>query len=442
MSLLKIATNSGWYFTEKISALFFGVISSALIARNFGSESIGQLALIQSLSALIIFIPTLGLDHFIIRDLINKKNERETLGSALPPQLAGWLIYLIIFITILAVSNKLNKTNAIILLCIATSTLLTRLSISRFFFDATQDAGVIARSILLSRCASLIYLSTLLAIENSFLMAVYYIAVQELVFFLLITRQYNKKSVGIHNWRFNLSRAKELIKESYPFLLSTALVPIFMNADVVIISSILGDHQAGIYFAAMKLIIPLYLVGHTLTMALYPSIIRLHEKNHESYQKIISATSKLIFICALTTTLIIYGISSQAINVIYGKEFTESSDILKILSIIFIFSMPATLYTRILVLEKKAKYEIAKSFTAAAASITLNITLIPKLGITGAAYSAVIAYSLADLIILYAFKETRGIFKIAISAILCPIKPLKTFAELKSLKKVIEQAQP
>ena len=64
-----------WYSVENLTAVIFSLLSVVLIARLFGPENLGKLSYVQAISALTIFITTLGIDHIIVRDLArNPKN--------------------------------------------------------------------------------------------------------------------------------------------------------------------------------------------------------------------------------------------------------------------------------------------------------------------------------------------------------------------------------
>jgi O-antigen/teichoic acid export membrane protein len=199
-----------------------------------------------------------------------------------------------------------------------------------------------------------------------------------------------------------------------------------MQGDILLISAILDDTNTGIYSSASRLITQFVFVGHIITMTFYLTLSNKYFQQHSDYEEFVVGLITILFILGLGLSISVYTFSSLIINTLYGYKFIGAENILEILCWNWIFIFPAALYSRMLVLQNLAKYEFIKSLFIASFSISMNYIFIEKFGITGAAFVSILSYFLADLLIYALFKETRHIFRYAITAYLTLIsKPNK-----------------
>lgn len=85
----KYFKNTGWLLFGKVLSLVVGF----LIARYLGPAAFGELSFADAFAAIFAAIGTLGLDSFIIREIIQHPDKRdEILGTSLAMRLAANLI--------------------------------------------------------------------------------------------------------------------------------------------------------------------------------------------------------------------------------------------------------------------------------------------------------------------------------------------------------------
>ncbi|NIP23824.1 flippase, partial [candidate division KSB1 bacterium] len=71
--------------------------------------------------------------------------------------------------------------------------------------------------------------------------------------------------------------------------------------------------------------------------------------------------------------------------------------------------------------ENLVRYSVFSQAAGAIGNIILNLILIPKFGVTGAAVSTVVSYSIAGYFSLMAFSQTRPICLIIARSLLAPL---------------------
>jgi len=145
------------------------------------------------------------------------------------------------------------------------------------------------------------------------------------------------RSFKIRIYKPSLSILAKYLKDSSQFFLSRVSVSIYTISNTFFIGLFLGNKFAGFYSAAEKIFIALTLLYQPLVDALYPLMSR--KKDVSFFKKIF-----FIVICVNTVLcIILFIVSPSLIELLYGKGFSVSANLLRIFSILGILIIPAVL---------------------------------------------------------------------------------------------------
>ncbi len=404
-----LTSNGGFYLLEKSSSIIFALLIMMLISRTYGPENIGKLAFINSISGLLIILPTLGFDHFVVRDLVKKKEEGELLGTVFTCQVIGWLVYAVVLYFFVVFSDA--GTDEIYLTgMVALTTLFTRLASVRLYFEAQQKPKIIAKMVISVRLIELLFVMILIYLHARYIFTATNILVQAFLLSVFVLFSYQKKGIGIENWRFSYDKAKALMMESWPFIISGFIFPIYMNIDVVMIKYFMDEYSVGIYSVAIRIITQISMLGTIFSSLLFPIIVRLKINHPQCYRDTVISSVSLVLVFSLVTVVFLVLSAKYLIPELFGNEFRPAIPVFNILSIALMFLWPAGIFTRLLVIEAATKIEMIKTLIAALMNVLLNILLIPKYGLEGAAIASVSAYFISDLLMYTLFRQTRWFF--------------------------------
>ncbi len=422
MSKLYNLKKAAWYSVENITTIAFGLVSVVMVARFFGPENLGKLSMVQTISAITLFLVVLGLDQLIIRDLSNKKRDLEYISTVLIMQFSGFILHIIsVFLVLYYVYDGMIEHDVMV---IAFSVLLTvyfsRATVIKLYFQSINRPEVIALSAITSRVIAIIYMFYALINGYTYPSVITFIPlqafVQIIIIFIIFLRMEDNNNFNI--FKFNPCIAKNLFKEAMPLMASSILFPLFMQADILLISFIMSENEVGIYSAASRLITQFLFVGSIVTMTFYLGISsRINEKSLDE-EKYIQGVLAMILVIAIIMSSSVFIFSDYIINTLYGDKFNGSEKILEVLSWEWLLILPAALYSRLLILYGLIKYEFIKSLIVAVFSLSLNYLLIPKFGILAAAYVSLFSYFIADLMVYFVFRKTRFLFYIGVKTIL------------------------
>jgi O-antigen/teichoic acid export membrane protein len=219
---------------------------------------------------------------------------------------------------------------------------------------------------------------------------------------------------------------KELLKNSWPLVISAVFISIFTRIDQVMLFSMKGKEDLGLYAAVVKLAeLPCMILGVFLT-SLFPLLSKYAKTSPDSFKKIYEITFKypMMFIMPVAVMTTLY--SKQIVVACYGQSFFASWPAMAILIWSTVFVYLAAMHALLLIATDLQNLDIIFTASYAILNILLNLILIPKYSFIGAAIATTISCSVI-IPLSYSLGKTRRFAKVMIKS---TIKPL--FAALLS----------
>lgn len=428
----KIHLKAGfWYALDNISNILYMMCSSIVVARTFGPEFLGKLSHVQAVSAILMMLPILGLDQILLKYVISSKENKNYLyTNTLILQACGWFLYALLIFVYFQITSDFAEYEFIII-SITLNTLFVRLSIFQFEFQSTFNSKEIFKANFLSRIIASVYVFFLIYFQIDPEFVIFYFMIQSVLFALLITRMFFRYKVYEFKLNINNDLMIRMLKESWPLILSSFVVSIYMQADVLMIEKFIGIEKVGAYSAVTKLIIPLGFVGVIISNVLYPLLVDVMNNNKLLYVKYLNLSVRVCYFFSISFFLFVHFFSAEIVFFVYGDRFAESAILLKTMSVIIVFIIPATMISKILIVQDSTKIELMKTSVAAVVNVTLNYLLIPRLGLAGAVSASIAAYVTSDLLMYCLFKKTRALFFIICKSIMFSFNPLYWVCILK-----------
>ena len=222
-----------------------------------------------------------------------------------------------------------------------------------------------------------------------------------------MTAMYLKNTGKIWSWKWRWEIAKELLKDSWPLILSGMVISIYMKIDQVMIKEMLGAEQVGHYAAAVRLSEAWYFIPVAITSSLFPAIINAKKQSKELYyqrlQKLYDLMVWLAVAIALPTTFL----APWVIRVLYGEAFSPASGVLSIHVWAGVFVFFGSAWGKWMLLENRIKMVSFFHINAMVVNLVLNYVLIPRFGILGAGYATFLAASVGHTILPIFIKSQR-----------------------------------
>lgn len=422
------------YLVERLVTMLTGLLAFVLLARFFGPETLGELSVVQSTSAVLITFVTLGLDRFIVKSLVDEKNDKVSiLLSSTVMRFSGWLIYSILLLVFSWFFSANENVFGIVFIEIST-VLFMHVIVFRYLLEAEGKANILAITLVISRVCGFLYLMLAISLDFSFIYTCAFLPFQSVIRTIMMLIFVRKKWFIKVSFNIDKQWMLDNFKMSFPIMISGMVFPIFMQADVLMISYFHGEHAVGLYSAPMKIILQSGYFGVAIMTAFFPVLANLYNGDNERYESMLAVVSKFMLVLSVAFSLLIYFSSDFVVAFLFGPEYEGSKVTLSILSFVVFFQISSKLYSSLLIIYGLARFEIIKAIVATILNLTLNLILIPGFYIEGAAFASLISYIISDFIIYYVFRGLRPISKVmnvSLIGLLHPIATITSFIKLK-----------
>ncbi|MEM9508246.1 MAG: flippase [Cyanobacteria bacterium P01_E01_bin.35] len=395
--LKKIIRNIGWLSAERLIRMALSFFVGIYVIRYLGPENFGKLSYSISFVFLFLAITKLGLDQIVIRNLVNQRESTsEILGTAFMLKLLGCIsAFFMISVSILPSSGDVQIRQMTII--IAFSMIFTCFDVLDLWFQSQvlSKSLAIARSVqfIISNLAKLCFIWLKLP-----LIAFAYIFIADTLIRAIgmswIYIQDNKHHLV--PWKIDKFLAIDLLKNSWPLILSGVMSTIYMRIDQVMLGNMSTSQEVGNYAAAVKFSEVWYFIPTVICSSVYPAIIQARQKSKKEYYFKMQQLYDFLVLLSLSVAMLVSFSSDFILTNLLGSEYSSASQILTlhIWSGIFIFLGVAR--GNWLVIENKTRLSLVTQMLGAVTNICLNLLLIPQSGAIGAAVSTFVSYAVSS----------------------------------------------
>ena len=228
------------------------------------------------------------------------------------------------------------------------------------------------------------------------------------IFFIIVLFSSVTKKIGFK--LPNTANLNKYLSFSVPQIPSAALLWIMDSSDRYFITSFLGLSQTGIYSASYGIGSLIYLFYFPISFVVFPMVTSLWGQGKFSdVKKYLEYSTKIFLYLGIPGSAGLYVLSKPLLQILTTSEFAVGGGVLTFLialSTLFLGIYQINLY--IIYLIEKTKFMPFIVGLSALVNIVINILLIPKIGIIGAAISTLISYAILSLIVLIWAKRNIG----------------------------------
>lgn len=207
--------------------------------------------------------------------------------------------------------------------------------------------------------------------------------------------------------RYNLKKesrkkiASEVLSYSWPIMFLSVITSIFYWIDSFIIGYFKNALEVGLYNAAVPIVSILGIVSDLFMQLFFPLITREYsKKNFVLIRELSKQVGKWIFTITLPIFILMVLFPGAIINLLFGQDYLSAQLSLRILSIGAIFSILFVLLNSLLSMIGKSKLILTNIALMSIFNISLNIALVPRYGLIGAAIATMLSGITLNLILL------------------------------------------
>lgn len=441
--------------------VFFGILISKLftylykiiVARQYGPEVYGLLALSLMIAGWSKLLSEMGLSHGLLRFIPlfrgeKKENEISFIFRRVFMITATLSILVSIFVFSSAelISIKIFKNESLIIF----------LKLFSFVIPLTVISGVLLAVIksyekvswfsfienIVSNTSKFIFIAILIFIGvNASSVGLSYIMGGIVVLFIAyyVSKEYaggifTKIKIGKKERREVFSK---LFSYSWPLIFSGIIFSTFYWVDSILIGIFKGVEDVGLYNAAIPIALLITISKDLFKQLFMPLVTREYgQGNIRLVKQLSQQINKWIFIISFPLVVLIILFPGTFLNILFGKDYLAAENALRFLAISAFFTTIFELSKDLISMKGNSRIILYDVISGLMLNIALNLFFVPKYGINGAGFATMTSIGFLNALFVYQSWKyfrivpiKREVFKIVLASLL-PIIVLLIFKEL------------
>jgi len=426
--------NTSWLMGQRVLSMVIALFVGVYVARYLGPERFGPLSYSVSFVGLFTALATLGLDGITVRELVKMPKHRdELLGTAFWIKAGGAILMCGCIAATIPFTHNDAQTNTMIGI-IAFSVIFQAFNVIDFNFQAMVKSKYVVYAQLISLGVSSITKLIFIWISAPLLWFACVFLLDAVVRAVGLTAAYLKATDKLWHWKWRGYIARELLKDSWPLILSGMAVSIYMRIDQVMIKEMLDAKSVGNYAAAVRLSEAWYFIPTAITSSVFPAIISAKKQGEALYYQRLQKLYDLMIWLAVAIAFPTTFLAPWVIRILYGEAFSQAAGVLSIHIWTGVFVFLGVACSKWFIVENYVKKNLYRTSIGVIFNVVFNLILIPLYGIYGAAIATLIGQMTANFVYDIFDKQTYVSLKLKINA-LNPFCSFKRISEgLLSLK--------
>jgi len=428
----KVVSNLVWAVGGKIVTLSGNLLVGILVARYLGPEKYGLMNYVISYVTIFQVFASLGLDSIEIREESRSETNRDVImGTAFRLKLIAAFATMLLIAATTFIAKVDLYTQAMIMVY-SLSIVFNTMSVARNYFTSIIWNEYIVKTEITRTLIGAGVKIGLLLMHASLTWFILAMLLDVLMLGSGYAISYNSKIAKVSMWRWDRKTAGYLLKESFPMMLSGTAVIIYTRINQVMIGFMLGNGDVGQFSIATSFVDICIFVPTILSQTISPVLVRTYEQDKEEYKARMHSFYSLTFwLCGLFA-IFVSAISYPLIRYSYGTMYLAAVPVLQVLIIRMVGEALSQTSGQAIIIEKIQRYAVIRNVIGCVVCVGLNVLLIPRYGIMGAAVSSAITAVFPGYLAHLFIPAYHSIFKTQTHAILFGWK------EILRIKKMVE----
>jgi O-antigen/teichoic acid export membrane protein len=394
-NILRLAT--GDLVAKAMSFLAF-----VYLARILGVSNFGVLEFAGSVLTYLLLIADGGLEMWGTREAAKTTDLPALARRILPLRLQLASVSFLILLLLLPLFPHYPKLRAVLL--IYGLTVFAQAISLKWAFMGKQNMARVARGLVIGQ--AFFAASVFVFIHNP--VALVWVPVFRLVGDLATAfyfARWFRRVHGRYPLKMNLRGMRGVLKPAFTIGLSLAMGLLNYNFDAVLLGFLRGATFVGWYNAAYKLILVGMSFPITYFSGLFPALSRFYVENREEFRRLVRRTVELWLL--FVVPLVVGGtfLAGPIISLLYGTAYTNSVAPFRILLFSAALVVLRWVYMDSLRASGHQALDLRCAITSASLNVGLNILLIPRYGMIGAASATTLADVVWFVMAYYYFRR-------------------------------------
>ncbi|MBQ7862549.1 MAG: flippase [Clostridia bacterium] len=403
-----IIKNASWIIGARIVQAVLNLVVSIITVRYLGPSNFGLITYVASVTAFLLPLMNLGLNSILVNEFVkNPSHEGEIIGTSLVMNFVSGILCIGGSVAFVSIANRGERDTLIVCALYSLIFIFQSFELIQYWFQWKY----------LSKYTSLTFLGAYTAVSayKIFLLAtgksVYWFALSNALDYLIIgaALMFFYFRLSGQRLHFSFERAKALFSKSRYYIVSSMMVTIFAQTDRIMLKLMINEEAVGYYSAAVTVAGMTSFVFAALIDSFRPEILECKKKSSPEYEANLKKLYAVIIYLSFIQSIAVTVFAELIVNIMYSSAFSASVPALRIIVWYTTFSYLGAVRNIWILAEGKQKYLWIINLSGAIMNVALNLILIPRFGINGAAAASLVTQIFTNVIINLILRPMREI---------------------------------
>ncbi|MCG6936859.1 MAG: flippase [Gammaproteobacteria bacterium] len=413
----RILRNFGFLTVGKLLGDVLTFLMFVTLSRVYGQEGIGEYSFAMALTSFLMILADYGFTDLSIKHM-SRYRERmlEYYSEVLTLRIFLVLIAMLVLYAVAELLVLSERAWQVLILVGVFQILFSVLEGVGSIFIASEKMffkGVIEFSAKgLSALICILVVSLKGGLAESLVVLPVLTVLHIIVAHIILSARFGRIKIGL-----TYHRAREILRESTSYASFVFLSQLATRIDVVLIGFMMGAAAAGVYNVAYRVIFLLLFLPYFGAMSILPLASRLFKDSKFDLEILYHNSLNLAVLVGMPIAFGVWLIAPEFITTVFGNEFESSAGLLRMLAVILLFSCLNSLIGVFLTASDRQQVRTRCQWISALVNMVANLALIPLLGLTGAAFAAILSEVLLTALLVTNLYGDFGVPRIGYRAI-------------------------
>lgn len=376
----------------KLSSMIFPLIIYPYVSRILMAENLGKVAFFSNVTSYGLLFGSIGISTYGIRAVAKVRDDKEKLSKTVKELfiINSFLTGLILFILAVSVIWVSKFKSNLSLLFISMAQIAIAPLSMEWLYGGLEEYSYITKRAILFKIVSLFLIFGFVQSKEDYINYALILAISSVGNYIC-NFLFSRKYICFHVHE-KLKFIKHL-KPSLTLFASLLAISVYTNLDSVMLGFINGDNAVGLYDIAVKAKTVTLSLINAISGVLLPRLSYYVAQNAgDLYNKTLKKSIRIIFMIAIPLTVLFEIEAYDVISILGGIEYIGAVSCMRIVMPILLISGFSNITgNQILIPHGLDNYYTKAVVFGAITDITLNVLLMPRYSIYGAALATLIA---------------------------------------------------
>lgn len=380
-----------------------------LVARFLGAVEFGKFALSLSLTGIFLIVIDYGFNLYLVKEIAIANNAAISIANKVIP--AKNLLTFIATLLLIVVTYGLGYNHSIKLLIAILWIGYIFYSYGLFFNNLFRGLNQFQYEMyptIVLNLLQFVTVGTLLVVSPGTLPIAWAFTMSRIAYFIYSLFLLRSR-VGAPKLICRLNRNSIApILNTFPYGIHAILGVLYFQLDTVILSRFVLTSEIGNYQAAMRIVVASMVIFEILTASFFPLAAVKSKTDFNGFKSDISVLNNYLLLIGGLISFSVIVFADIVIHTLYGTAYSGAITTLRLLSVIIFLRFLGGAYGVAMTVSDNQRLRALGVASSVIISLIVNLILIPRYGIIGAAVASIITHIFLNALYLYFTYRTLG----------------------------------